>query len=175
VDLPLESVRVEGSSNQPTAGSKLKKFTGIALVVDDDEISGEIAKLMLCELGMQVDLAKNGLIGLELAGSRRYDMILMDCWMPVMSGIEATMVLRSSAGALSKDVPVIALTANARTSDVVSCRAAGMNDFITKPLLMETLVEFLSRYLPAGPAGDVGKNNSYITGATVASAAVGFS
>ena len=74
-------------------------------------------------------------------------MILMDCWMPGMSGIQTTVELRSSSKALSKDAPVIALTANARTTDAEACRVAGMNEFITKPLLIESLIEILSRYL----------------------------
>lgn len=169
VVLPLENLTIRNPSNYSSPSPKLKKFTGVVLVVDDDDISGEIAKLMLCELGLRVDLAKNGLLGLEMAESRRYDMILMDCWMPVMSGIEATLKLRSSATALSREAPVIALTANARTSDVAACSEAGMNDYITKPLLMGVLIEYLSQYLPACSTGDVGKKSHHIASAMVAS------
>lgn len=151
VALPLEDLPQHGSSADFCDQPKIRKFEGVVLVVDDDDISAEIAKLILGELGLQVDLAKNGLLGLELATAKRYDMILMDCWMPVMSGIEATVKLRASTTALSRPAPVLALTANARKSDAAACREAGMNDFITKPLLIESLIEMLTRYLPVAP------------------------
>lgn len=148
VVLPIEDLPLPTSTSGPCEHPKNWKFEGVVLVVDDDEISGEIAKLILGALGLEVDLAKNGLLGLELATAKRYDMVLMDCWMPAMSGIEATVKLRGCATALSKDSPVLALTANARKSDAAACREAGMNDVITKPLLLENLREMLKRYLP---------------------------
>jgi CheY-like chemotaxis protein len=120
-------------------------------VVDDDWISAEVAKLMLVELGFQVDLAVDGGQGLAMASATCYDLILMDCWMPVLSGSETTRALRASPAALSRNVPIIAVTANARESDAAECRDAGMNDLIVKPLLLGHLIEKLKLYLPAGP------------------------
>lgn len=147
VVFPLEELPQPGSSADFCNQSKIRKFEGAVLVVDDDDISAEIAKLILGELGFQVDLAKNGLLGLELATARRYDIVLMDCWMPVMSGMEATVKLRASVTALSREAPIVALTANARQADAAACREAGMNDFITKPLLLESLLDMLTRHL----------------------------
>lgn len=170
VVLPLENLPQPNSAADDRDPSKSrKKFEGRVLMVDDDDISGEVTKLILGELGLQVDLARNGLLGLELATERRYDMILMDCWMPVMSGIEATLKLRASPTALSREVPVLALTANARKADADACREAGMNDFITKPLLVDSLVEMLARYLPATPAQGKGGAARVGNGAIVAS------
>lgn len=148
VELPMEQIFIEPRTSQIDLNSKPKRFSGYILVVDDDDISGEIAKLILSELGVSVDIAKNGQIGLEMAEARRYDLILMDCWMPIMGGIEATVKLRSSSSALSRDSPVLALTANARSSDATACLQAGMNDFITKPLLVDHLIQLLTQYLP---------------------------
>lgn len=149
VVFPLAELPQPGSSADLCNQSKIRKFEGAVLVVDDDDISAEIAKLILGELGFQVDLARNGLLGLELATARRYDIVLMDCWMPVMSGMEATVKIRASVTALSREAPIVALTANARQADAAACREAGMNDFITKPLLLESLLDVLARHLPS--------------------------
>jgi signal transduction histidine kinase/CheY-like chemotaxis protein len=174
VSLPLENLPRPGGAAGPGHGPKTRKFEGLVLVVDDDDVSGELAKLILGELGLQVDLAKNGQVGWEMAASRRYDMILMDCWMPVMGGIEATLKLRASPAALSKDAPVLALTANTRQSDAAACREAGMDDFITKPLLVDHLIEILSRHLPESPSNGSRKPGISPTSANLASRVASF-
>lgn len=148
VTLPVMNMSEEIAECEIPPVQVLPSFRGKILIVDDDQISGEIGQLMLAELGFQVDLAADGRQGLELASSTYYDLILMDCWMPLMGGIEATHQLRDSAEALSRNVPIIALTANARLSDVAECRAAGMNDFMAKPLLLDNLIEKLTLHLP---------------------------
>ena len=105
--------------------------------------------MMMEHLGLQVDLAKDGGEALEKARSNPYDLIVMDCWMPVKSGIEVTRELRLSPQEVGQTVPVIALTANAQPSDMEECRQAGMNGFMTKPLFFEQLIENLKKFLPA--------------------------
>jgi len=141
----LSGVAVE-SAHPPSA--VVPSFRGSVLVVDDDYASGEVARLMLAELGFQVDLARDGGEGLTMAIAGYYDLIFMDCWMPVMRGTDAVRELRASATALSRNVPIIALTANARESDAADCRQSGMNDILVKPLLWDGLIEKVVRYLP---------------------------
>ena len=79
-----------------------------------------------------------------------YDLVLMDMRMPVMDGIEATRQIRKpQSRVLNRDIPVIAMTANAMQSDQDSCTAAGMNDFVSKPVSMGHLRDALKKWLPA--------------------------
>jgi PAS domain S-box-containing protein len=154
VSLPVRDMSRELIEVAPGTPSAVPAFRGQILLVEDDPISGEICRLMLGELGFQVTLVTDGKQGLEMASVVHYDLILMDCRMPVMGGIEATRQLRASAAALSRNVPIIALTGNASEADASECRAAGMNDFMTKPLMLDHLLEKLTLYLPFCPSHD---------------------
>ena len=103
---------------------------------------------MLIAMGFHVDLAVDGRQAFEMASATCYDLILMDCSMPVMTGSEATRALRASPTGLSRESPVIAVTANGRKSDLDECLEAGMDDVIVKPLLVEKLLEKLALHLP---------------------------
>jgi len=151
VTLPVKEMTDEVVLREPGNGLPVSSFHGKILLVDDDQISAEIGRLMLGELGFQVELAADGKQALEMAHSVYYDLILMDYWMPVMGGAEATRLLRASADALSRNVPIVALTANARESVASECRAAGMDDFMVKPLLLDHLIEKLTLHLPLCP------------------------
>jgi PAS domain S-box-containing protein len=151
VTLPVKDMSNEILVGEPRTIFSVPSFRGRILLVDDDSISSEIGRMMLGELGFRVDLAGDGKKCLEMAESTYYDLILMDCWMPVMGGIEATRLLRASEVALSRGVPIIALTANAREADATECLAAGMDDFMVKPLLLDTLIDKLTTHLPPCP------------------------
>ena len=122
------------------------------LVVDDEPISRHVTQELLQAVLPAIDVAGSGAEAVELAGADAYDLILMDVQMPGMDGLEATRRIRSIPGAAA--IPIIALTANAFTSDKARCLAAGMNDFIAKPInpdgMFATLVKWLSRE-PEGP------------------------
>ena len=122
------------------------------LVVDDEPISRHVTQELLQAVLPAIDVAGSGAEAVELAGANAYDLILMDVRMPGMDGLEATRRIRSIPGAAA--IPIIALTANAFTSDKARCLAAGMNDFIAKPInpdgMFATLVKWLSRE-PEGP------------------------
>ena len=121
------------------------------LLVEDNKINQKIAMSLVVKLGYQVDLAENGLEAIAAAGKRRYDLILMDMQMPQMGGVEATRKIRALGGPNSI-TPIIALTANAMESDYEACRAAGMNDFMTKPVNRDALIDCIARWSTVTPS-----------------------
>ena len=125
------------------------------LLVEDTPINQYVATAMLEKLGVAVTLAVNGLAAVELVRSQSFDLILMDCHMPEMDGFEATRRIRDwqRAATPPRDVPIVALTANALTGDREACFAAGMSDFLTKPITASSLAAMLARHLrTAAPA-----------------------
>ncbi|MCB1954026.1 MAG: ABC transporter substrate-binding protein [Rhodocyclaceae bacterium] len=115
------------------------------LLAEDEPTNREIAVALLQEVGLTVDVARNGAEALELASANRYALILMDMQMPVMDGLEATRRIRRL---LHLSVPIVALTANAFEADRSGCLEAGMNDFMTKPIEPEVLYHRVARWLP---------------------------
>jgi CheY-like chemotaxis protein len=98
-------------------------------------------------MGYEVDLAEHGRQALERLAARCYDAVLMDCQMPEMDGYQATRHIRDpSSAVLDHDVPVIAMTANAFAEDRERCLAAGMNDFLSKPVDRATLAQVLDKW-----------------------------
>lgn len=119
------------------------------LLVDDNSINQKVALLMLKKLGFQADVANNGQEALQALAKRQYDLVLMDCIMPELDGLEATRILRSKGG-YAASVPVIAMTANAFIEDREACLAAGMSDYLSKPVRESELSRKLKRWLLAG-------------------------
>jgi PAS domain S-box-containing protein len=115
------------------------------LIVEDEAINREIALEFLTEFGTTADTAENGREALELLASRNYDLILMDMQMPEMDGLEATRQIRAQPEYAL--LPIIAMTANAFAEDRERCMAAGMNDFIVKPVEPDDLKMLLLHYL----------------------------
>jgi signal transduction histidine kinase len=113
------------------------------LLVEDNLVNQKLAIKLLEKFGIQPDLAINGEEAVERAGQHAYDLILMDCQMPVMDGYTATRTLRTAG----YGGPIVALTANASTEDRDHCHAAGMDDFLAKPYRMESLIEILKKWL----------------------------
>ncbi len=116
------------------------------LVAEDNAVNQLIIDAMLKQLGHEVTLAADGQRALDALAQSDFDLVLMDCNMPEMDGLEATRRLRNgSAGALDANVPVIALTANAMDGDRETCLAAGMNDFLAKPVSIAALRQAIER------------------------------
>nr|WP_292452343.1 response regulator [Methylibium sp.] len=103
---------------------------------------------MLHGVGFHVDTAATGREALNLARVGAYDLVLMDMQMPDMGGLEATRAIRALPG--WQDCPIVALTANAFDEDRLACVAAGMNDFLTKPMEVGVLYDCMLRWLDAG-------------------------
>jgi signal transduction histidine kinase/CheY-like chemotaxis protein len=105
------------------------------LVVEDNLINQQVARHMLKRLGHTADVAEHGREAIAILSQQHYDLILMDCQMPEMDGFEATRCIRDPASSvLDHDVPIVAMTANAFAEDRERCIAAGMNDFLAKPV-----------------------------------------
>jgi CheY-like chemotaxis protein len=126
---------------------------GHVLVVEDDAMNQMIVCSMLQNAGYQTSTADDGAQALELLSRQTFDLVLMDWQMPDMDGLEVTRRLRSGeVGEFGTVVPIIALTANAFAEDRAACLAAGMNDFLTKPVLAESLIAAVGRW--AASTGD---------------------
>ncbi|MFV8571222.1 ATP-binding protein [Marinobacter sp. SBS5] len=119
------------------------------LLVEDNHVNQLVASAILRRLGHKVDNAENGQRALEALNRESYDLVLMDCQMPVMDGYEATRAIRRNP--LWKNLPVIAVTANVMQGDKEECFASGMDDYITKPYNREELKTAIGRWAPPSP------------------------
>ena len=118
------------------------------LLVEDNPVNQKVASILLKKMGLSVDIANNGLEAIEAVQQKNYDLILMDCQMPEMDGFEATRQIREmeKKGQIKK-LPIIAMTANAMEGDREECLAAGMDEYITKPVNKDKLKEILENFL----------------------------
>jgi PAS domain S-box-containing protein len=122
------------------------------LIVEDERINQEIACEFLRDLDLRIDTASNGQEALDKTIASAYELIVMDVQMPVMDGLEATRRIRGLAGYAT--VPILAMTANAFAEDRAVCLAAGMTDFLRKPVDPPELIGGVARWLDRGRAGE---------------------
>lgn len=144
-ELVLPEPSCAADPDAPSA-SLVPSAPGIALVADDNPVNRMVARKVLERLGWRVELAEDGERATEKTRQRRFDIIFMDCQMPVLDGYEATKRIRHAD---PEAPPIIALTANALPEDREFCLAAGMSDFLSKPVRAATLQEVLARWVPA--------------------------
>ncbi|HUL09981.1 MAG TPA: response regulator [Candidatus Acidoferrum sp.] len=128
------------------------------LVVEDNQVNQLLATVLLSKAGHRIDIAANGLEALDAVGSRPYDLVLMDVQMPEMDGIEATKRIRAMAGP-ARNLPIIAMTANAMKGDRERLLAAGMNDYVSKPIDKGQLFLAIASCMgiSSAPASDAGE------------------
>ena len=144
----------------PTPPAAAPDATGLVftacrvLVVEDNMVNQIVAQAALERLGCQVDLADGGAEGVQAARLEHYDLVLMDCQMPEVDGYEATRQIRlwELAQKSARRLPVAALTAHAMAGDREKCEAAGMDDYLSKPVSAADLQKLLLRWLPSAGA-----------------------
>ena len=117
------------------------------LVVEDSPVNRVVATRVVERCGYQVNAVNNGQEALDALSARHYDAILMDCQMPELDGYAATREIRRREGS-DRHTPIIAMTAHAMNGDRERCLDAGMDDYVSKPVRAQTLVEVLRRWIP---------------------------
>jgi CheY-like chemotaxis protein len=151
-ELNFRSTRASVGRSKEVASPPPAPASGRVLLAEDNEVNREIAIAMLRGLGLSVDLAINGCEAVQLVQDKQYQLVLMDCQMPDMDGFEAATIIRSfeskqDIGSKRKRVPIVALTANAMTGDRDRCLIAGMDDYLSKPYMLEDLRQIIGRWL----------------------------
>jgi two-component system sensor histidine kinase/response regulator len=133
---------------RPAGGEATARLRRV-LLAEDNPVNVEVAKAMLESLGLQAQVAQNGLEALEAVRSKTFEAVLMDCQMPVMDGFAATSAIRreeQDAGR-PRTLPIIAITANALQGDREACLAAGMDDYLSKPFTQAQLAGVIGRWI----------------------------
>ncbi|MDP2851285.1 MAG: ATP-binding protein [Sulfuricurvum sp.] len=159
VDATPLPVSPEPSSSAPL-NPLLPKHAHL-LLVEDNIVNKRVAESMLKKLGVQnVSCAGNGQEALDLLHRWHFDLILMDCQMPVMDGFEATRRIRNGeAGPDNAKLRIVAMTANAMAGDREACLTAGMDDYLAKPVTLGSLAECLTRWLPDREIAPLSRGN----------------
>lgn len=144
----VQPARDPHAGSTPRPAGKISPAARI-LIVEDNPVNRKVVRYMLQKLALQSESSGNGREALEALAKSRYDLVLMDCQMPEMDGFETTAAIRRREKAShAKRMPIIAMTANAMLGDREKCLAAGMDDYLTKPLELENLEAALKTWLP---------------------------
>ena len=142
-----------GDHKRPRRSEKVKKglvrqFSGKkVLIVEDSLLNQRVFTKYLKNVGVEVTVANNGQLGVEEAKKMKFDLILMDCHMPVMDGYLATQYITTDEECVNNSTPIIALTADVESSNKQKCEESGMVDFLTKPLQSATLYNAMGKFL----------------------------
>lgn len=144
----LEGTPLPDHSPAPINDTVSKQFSGYALVAEDNRTNQIVTQGLLNQLGLDVVVAGDGYEALHKMRREHFDIVFMDCQMPVMDGFRTTQELRQAVGLKTNpQVPVVALTANAMQDDRKRCIDAGMDEFLSKPIDPEQLHNIISRFL----------------------------
>ncbi|WP_415906745.1 response regulator [Neptuniibacter sp. QD72_48] len=142
VQVKQQNTYVKSANDRKAAFS----FNSKVLLVEDNITNQAVARALLEQLGLKIDVAANGEEALSALEMIQYDLVFMDCQMPVMDGYEASRSIRQNKK--FKDLPIVAMTANAMAGDREKCLEAGMDDYITKPINSKDLIQALNHWLP---------------------------
>ncbi len=144
----VQSQKTPSNNVQKVFAAEIAKLTGKVLFVDDNLVNRHVGEQMLLKLGLNYEMAINGQEALNARKTGSFDLILMDCQMPVMDGFEATQNIRQYEDEKGLDrIKIIALTANAMQGDRENCLNAGMDDYLAKPYTIKILFNTLSKWL----------------------------
>ena len=141
--VPEDPDRSSSTSRAETRSGSLARV----LLVDDNRVNQQLTTLQLQKLGCDVDVAADGQQALDALGKQKYSLVLMDCSMPVMDGYDATRAIRAAEAGTDQHMTIIAVTANALREDREKCLAAGMDDYIAKPIKLIALHNVLANWL----------------------------
>ena len=144
----VTSATIPDAAQRQSTGARI-------LLVEDHDVNQAVAREVLVRFGHSVDVASNGRMAIEAIQRRNYHLVLMDCQMPEMDGFQATAEIRRLELGSGRRIPIVAMTANALEGDRDRCIAAGMDDYISKPIRRERLTAMLEQWLPwifAAPA-----------------------
>jgi signal transduction histidine kinase len=145
VGFPLD-VRTHPSTPPLPAEASQPRFSGRILVVEDDPVNQRVISMMLKRLGLLCTIVGDGPAALTALAQGGWQLVFMDCQLPGIDGFETTRRARTALA--GQPLPIVALTANVRPEDREACRAAGMDDFLAKPVLLEDLRACLTQWLP---------------------------
>ena len=156
-EIPFKTTESLGETTRSSLGRRRREACGTLspdqariLVAEDHPLNQAFIKLLLAKYGfVNVDLRENGRDALESVATKEYDLVLMDCFMPEMNGFETTIAIRKNEtqSGNGKHLPIVAMTANAMLGDEQKCLAAGMDDYIPKPVMEHEFIEVLSRWI----------------------------
>ncbi|MDB9744117.1 ATP-binding protein [Fibrobacterales bacterium] len=148
--LPLEAVpKMEDTALFTSSDNQQVKFDAKVLLVEDNLTNQIIAQAIIGQMGPQITIANNGAEAISFLKNTDYDLVFMDCQMPILDGYKATQQIRkSSNSSINNQVNIVAMTANAMTGDKEKCLIVGMNDYITKPITVESIYGILFKYIP---------------------------
>jgi CheY-like chemotaxis protein len=130
----------------------IEGFQRLILVVEDNTGNQFSLKAVLSHFGYSTQVASNGEEALEACAHDSFELILMDCLMPILDGYQTTQQIREIESGLSRHTPIVGVTACALEGDREKCLAAGMDDYIAKPLSLEEFKRVIGRWLPAPAA-----------------------
>jgi PAS domain S-box-containing protein len=149
LELPLPAAQAPGQALDGAKPDTLR-FPGVTvLVAEDNPVNQKLIRFMLEDLGVEVRMVSDGKAAYDMATGTGIDLVLMDCQMPEWDGLTTTRAIREREDRERRPrLPVVALTANAMADFAETCRDAGMDDYLTKPMRQEDLAETLSRWLP---------------------------
>ncbi len=149
-DAATSASRAPSADSEPAAELPRAKLAGHALLVEDNPVNRQVAQRLLSLIGITFDVAENGKEAFEMMmASSKFDVVLMDCQMPVMDGYTATRSRRTLEQERSlQRIPIIAMTANAMAGDREKCLASGMDDYMSKPLNRGLLEQTIRKWLP---------------------------
>jgi len=144
ITLPVVSLKDVPNSNEFTFS---KMFNGVVLLAEDQLVNQKVAQAYLKRLGLEVEVVSNGVEAVALFKKRKFDLVFMDCQMPLLNGFEATKQIRYFEKERNEHCPIIALTADVSMGEFEKYKSAGMDERLSKPLELTALIGLLTRIL----------------------------